>query len=150
VYRERRLRGLPAPVLLMAGLLAGCQTTDKGPPPVAAVPPEPAVAQPQTDAAGPTMLALVGSDRRFMAEAMVTLAGEPVNRVLRWYNPETGNQGALRVLRDGFDADNRPCREFHVLIQQAKTLEHRTGFLCRGAGGAWTPEQVRLYPPESL
>ena len=55
-------------------------------------------------------------------------------------------RGAVKILRDGYDGQNRPCREYHSVVVLEQMFLHSTGFLCRQPNGAWEVVQSHEYP----
>jgi len=128
---RRAIMGLGALFLLTA-----CQTTQTAQAP--SVPPPPP--------AEPDRIVLSADDQVHLTAALMRASAKPVDEVVGWANPADGKQGAVKILRDGYDERNRPCREFHSYVVQKKLELHATGFICRQPDGAWQVEQVREYP----
>ncbi|QJE73723.1 hypothetical protein HHL28_12045 [Aerophototrophica crusticola] len=124
-------RALP---LLASLALAACaaQKAPDAPPPAPAAPPE------------PTSISLTQQERDAIAAALKDMGAKPVDTPVAWATPAAS--GSVKVLRDGFDIQNRPCREFHSLVVQGKLYQHSTAFLCRQPDGAWEVVQAREYP----
>ncbi|WP_119678728.1 RT0821/Lpp0805 family surface protein [Indioceanicola profundi] len=121
--------------LVLAGLLAGCATKE---PPAPPAPPVPTVVQ--------TDIILTPPDEQALKVAMDQLFLVQPNRTVPWISPETGLAGAVKVLRDGFDDENRPCREFHSVITRGNLYKHSIGFLCKQSAGGWEVVDVQTYP----
>lgn len=128
--------------LLLAGMtslmlaLAACAA--KAPPEVPPAPPPP---PPE-----PTAIVMDAADNAALQGALRQATARPVDDVVGWANPGTGRRGAVKILRDGYDQKNRPCREFHSVVVQGKLMQHATGYVCRGADGAWEVVDLREYP----
>lgn len=119
-------------------VLAGCQTKPPpAPPPVAVAPPPPAK---------PTSIVMEESDIAGFQGALRELGSKGIDVPVGWANPLTGKRGAVKVLRDGYDGQNRPCREFHSVVILEEMYQHATGFLCRQPDGVWEVVQARDYP----
>lgn len=129
-----RLAMLALPVLLV-----GCATTAK---PVAELPPPP----PPVPTVVQTDIVLTAQDEQALRGAMDQLAMAQPNRAIPWTGAQPGVAGAVKVLRDGFDTQNRPCREFHSVITRENLFKHTIGFLCQTQPGAWEVVDVRTYP----
>ncbi|WP_114394729.1 RT0821/Lpp0805 family surface protein [Oleisolibacter albus] len=126
-------RALPLVAILT---LAACASKAPEAPP----PPPPAAP------AEPTTITLEDSDKAAIQGALREMGTKPIDVPVGWANPATSRRGAVKVLRDGYDAQNRPCREFHSIVVQDPLFQHSTGFLCRQPDGAWEVVQVREYP----
>lgn len=138
------------PLLLVSGLtialLAGCasdkaadadtKSTAAAVPDAAAPPPAPPVDR----------LDLTPGDLAKIKEALLSLNGKPPNETVNWYNPDTQVQGSVKVLRDGYDAQNHPCREFHSLVVREPLFRQQTGFVCRQTDGSWAVVDGTDYP----
>ncbi len=135
--RGGKLSGFAAKSLMLGGLmlgLAACATRPVPPPPPPAPPPE------------PTTITMAPSDNAALEGALRQVTSRPVDEVVGWGNPDTGKRGAVKILRDGYDQQNRPCREFHSVVVQGKLFQHATGFICRQGDGAWAVADLREYP----
>lgn len=132
----RRLAGF-----LMVLAVAGCASKTPPAPPEAAAPPPPPAAP-----AKPTSIIMDAGDLAAVQGALREMGTKPVDQVVGWANPLTGKRGAVKVLRDGYDAQNRPCREFHSVVILDDMYQHTTGFLCRQPDGAWEVVDAREYP----
>lgn len=131
----RRLAGF-----LMVLAVAGCASKPPPAPPEAAPPPPPPAP------AKPTSIIMDAGDLAAVQGALREVGTKPVDQVVGWGNPLSGKRGAVKILRDGYDAQNRPCREFHSVVILDDMFQHTTGFLCRQADGAWEVVQAREYP----
>ncbi len=131
----RRLAGF-----LMVLAVAGCATKPPPAPPEAAAPPPPPAP------AKPTSIIMDAGDLAAVQGALREVGTKPVDQVVGWANPLSGKRGAVKVLRDGYDGQNRPCREFHSVVILDDMYQHTTGFLCRQTDGAWEVVQAREYP----
>lgn len=119
---------------------AGCQTKPPpAPPPVAEAPPPPAPPKPR-------IITMEDSDLAGFQGALREMGTKGIDVPVGWANPTTGKRGAVKVLRDGYDGQNRPCREFHSVVILEEMYQHATGFLCRQPDGAWEVVQARDYP----
>jgi hypothetical protein len=120
-------------------VVAGCQTKPPpAPAPVAEAPPPP---PPK-----PRTIVMEDSDIAGFQGALRELGGKSIDVPVGWANPITGKRGAVKVLRDGYDGQNRPCREFHSVVVLEEMYQHATGFLCRQPDGVWEVVQARDYP----
>lgn len=125
-------------LILMLSLGACVTKPPPAPPPVVEAPPSPP--------AKPTDIVLDEADRMGLNSALREVATKPIDQPVGWGNPDSGKRGAVKVLRDGFDGTNRPCREYHSVVVLDAMYLHSTGFLCRLPDGKWEPVQVRDYP----
>ncbi|MDE1148483.1 MAG: RT0821/Lpp0805 family surface protein [Azospirillaceae bacterium] len=126
---------------LMLLALAGCAAKPDEKP--AAPPPAPVVEAPKPP---PTDIVLEPSDIAVLQAALKDATTKPLQETVTWTNPETGRQGTIKMLRDGFDAKNRPCREFHSVVFQGQLFRHQTGFICRQTDGSWEVVDGVDYP----
>ncbi|OYQ34870.1 hypothetical protein CHU95_09810 [Niveispirillum lacus] len=121
-------------------MVAGCQTKPPPAPPAVVEPPPP------PPPAKPTSIIMEDSDLAGFQGALREMGTKPIDVPVGWANPTTGKRGAIKVLRDGYDGQNRPCREFHSVVILEDMYQHATGFLCRQPDGAWEVVQARDYP----
>lgn len=126
-------------VVALMLIVAGCQTK---PPPA----PAPVAEQPPPPPPKPTTIVMDAGDLAGFQGALRELGPKPVDVPVGWANPLTGKRGVVKVLRDGFDGQNRPCREFHSVVILEDMYQHSTGFLCRQPDGVWEVVQARDYP----
>lgn len=131
--RGGNLSKIAALGLLLA--LAGCATRPV-PPPAPPPPPPPE----------PTTITMEESDNAALQGALRQATARPVDELVGWGNPATGRRGAVKILRDGYDQGNRPCREFHSVVVQGKLFQHATGYICRDGEGTWEVAGLREYP----
>ncbi|HYE48779.1 MAG TPA: RT0821/Lpp0805 family surface protein [Azospirillaceae bacterium] len=121
------------PVLVV---LSACAA--KAPPPAPPAPPPPPPP--------PTDIVLDEGDKAAIQGALRDATAKPVDQIIGWANPLSGKRGAVKMIRDGFDDRNRPCREFHSVVVLDKMFRHQTGFVCRQPDGAWEVVQAKDYP----
>lgn len=130
--REDMLSRVAGALLVLA--LGACGARPPEPPPPPPPPPE------------PTTIAMEASDNAALQGALRQATTKPVDEVVGWGNPDTGRRGAVKILRDGYDQRNRPCREFHSVVVQGKLFQHATGHICRQGDGTWEVSSLREYP----
>lgn len=123
---------------LMVLMLAGCAAKPPPPPPP---PPEPPPAP-----AKPVDIVMDDGDKAAVQGALRQAQTKPIDQVVGWANPLSGKRGAVKILRDGYDGQNRPCREFHSVVVLEEMFLHSTGFLCRLPNGTWDIVEMRDYP----
>jgi hypothetical protein len=123
-------------LLAAATGLAGC--ADKKPP---APPPVPVPAAPE-----PTNIVMEPSDLEAFTDALRRATAKGNNQDEGWANSATGKRGSVKMLRSGFDAGNRTCREFHSLTTLGRLFKHQTGMICRGADQVWEIVRIDDYP----
>lgn len=61
----------------------------------------------------------------------------PIGEEISWNNPESGNSGVVKTVRDGKDADNRYCREYQQTIYVGGQQETGYGIACQQPDGNW-------------
>lgn len=122
-------------LVAMAGL-AGC--AEKKPP---APPPVPIPAAPE-----PTNIVMEPSDLEAFTDALRRATARATDQEEGWANAATGKRGSVKMLRSGFDAGNRTCREFHALTTLGRLFKHQTGIVCRGADQVWEIVRIDDYP----
>jgi 17 kDa outer membrane surface antigen len=140
--------------LIILALLAGCAPAQHPPSaaPSGLAPPRPVPLPPPALPPTPPLMPLREEidlneqDRLLLETALRSLAEKPLDQPVAWNNPASGRQGSLRALRDGFEASNRPCREFHALTMQGPLQRHSLGILCRNADGVWAVAAMHDYP----
>jgi len=121
-------------MILGLGMVAGCAARPVPPPAPPPPPPE------------PTAIILNEGDRLALEGAIKNVTAKRLDELVAWANPDGRTRGAVKILRDGYDARNRPCREFHSIIVQGKLSQHATGFVCRQPDGVWEVIETREYP----
>ena len=61
----------------------------------------------------------------------------PAGCRVRWHNPQSGNSGQVRVIRDGDGGDGRYCREYQSTILVGGRRESAYGLACMQPDGSW-------------
>ena len=128
------------PALLVVGVLLSACTTATAPAPLPVAPPPPPAPVAVND------IVLTPADEAALKVAMDQIPKAAPNQSIPWTNPATGLTGSVKVLRDGFDARNRPCREFHAVVNRDVLFRHSTGVMCRQAPDQWEIVDTKTYP----
>ncbi|HYC05306.1 MAG TPA: RT0821/Lpp0805 family surface protein [Azospirillaceae bacterium] len=131
-FRHARIAMLLPVLALVLGACAAKAPPAPPPPP----PPPPA----------PTDIVLEPSDMESIKGALRLAEVKPVDEIVGWTNPATGKRGTVKMIRDGFDEQNRLCREFHMMVALERMFRHQTGFVCRQPDGVWEVVQAKEYP----
>lgn len=61
----------------------------------------------------------------------------PAGCRVRWHNPESGNSGQVRLIRDGYGSDGRYCREYQTSVLVGGRRESAYGLACMQPDGSW-------------
>jgi surface antigen len=97
-------------------------------------------------AAGTVMGAFLGgeigrsldpADRISIAKAQQHAHFVPVGETIQWSNPESGNHGEIRPLREGRSNGGRYCREYHNRVVINGQSQQAYGVACRQPDGSW-------------
>lgn len=67
------------------------------------------------------------------ARALRAKLGEPI----RWQNPGTGNSGSVTPIREGADAGGNVCREFLTVVTIGGKSQNAYGTACQQSDGSW-------------
>ena len=76
-------------------------------------------------------------DRMRMREAEQRAYGAPINETIVWNNPNSGNSGTIKPIRDGRREDGQYCREFQSEITVGGKREQGYGRACQQRDGSW-------------
>jgi surface antigen len=97
-------------------------------------------------AAGTVMGAFLGgeigrsldpADRISIAKAQQHAHFVPVGETIQWSNPESGNHGEIRPIREGRSNGGRYCREYHNSVVINGQSQQAYGVACRQPDGSW-------------
>ena len=97
-------------------------------------------------AAGALLGAFVGSEIGSSLDKADQLAAQqassraltgPVGETVTWSNPETGNRGTFKTIREGRAASGEYCREFQQVVFIGGKSQDGYGTACRQPDGAW-------------
>lgn len=97
--------------------------------------------------AGVLLGALVGSevgasldraDRMYMSQAQSRAYTAPVGETIVWNNPESGNHGTYKAVREGkSQTTGRYCREYQQTVYVGGKQESAYGTACQQPDGSW-------------
>ena len=100
-----------------------------------------------TTAIGTLLGALAGSevgksldkaDKAHMHNAIETAQSAPVGQTIAWNNPNSGNSGTVKTVRDGTATDTGAyCREYQQTVTVGGRTEEAYGRACRQPDGSW-------------
>ena len=110
------------PLLLAAGLLAGCNT------------------MPSNDRFSVPLYEEMSATDTALADEAAQQALENLKsgKTLRWENPETGNGGSVVPVKTYYnDAKRTYCREYRELIFVGDRSERYADIACRNPRGRW-------------
>jgi surface antigen len=97
-------------------------------------------------AAGTVMGAFLGgeigrsldrADRVSIAKARQQAHFVPVGEAIQWSNPDSGNHGEIRPVREGRSNGGRYCREYQNNIVINGQSQQAYGAACRQPDGSW-------------
>jgi surface antigen len=97
-------------------------------------------------AAGTVMGAFLGgeigrsldrADRVSIAKARQQAHFVPVGEAIQWSNPDSGNHGEIRPVREGRSNGGRYCREYQNNIVINGQSQQAYGVACRQPDGSW-------------
>jgi len=77
------------------------------------------------------------ADRISIAKARQHAHFVPVGETIQWSNPENGNHGEIRPVRDGRSNGGRYCREYHNSVVINGQSQQAYGVACRQFDGSW-------------
>lgn len=77
------------------------------------------------------------ADQAHAQQAFNQASTGPVGNTVRWNNPQSGNSGSFRPVRDGYDTQNNYCREYQTTVTVAGKTEQAYGTACRQPDGSW-------------
>ncbi len=76
-------------------------------------------------------------DRMKMNQAVQQAQAAPVGQQITWNNPDSGNSGSVKAVRDGWSDSGEYCRQFEQVVQVGEQREQEYGTACRGDDGSW-------------
>lgn len=77
------------------------------------------------------------ADHQYAERATVQAYSAPIGQSVRWNNPQSGNQGSIVPVRDGYADGGLYCREFQQTIVVGGRSEQGFGTACRQPDGSW-------------
>ncbi len=77
------------------------------------------------------------ADRQRMREAEQRAYAAPLNETIIWNNPNSGNSGYVKPIRDGRTQQGQYCREFQSEITVGGQREQGYGRACQQPDGSW-------------
>lgn len=77
------------------------------------------------------------ADQAYHAQALRQASAAPVGDAISWNNPDSGNAGSVRTVRDGTSSTGAYCREFQQTIVVAGQVQESYGTACRQRDGTW-------------
>lgn len=77
------------------------------------------------------------ADRLAMASAHDQALAAPVGETITWNNPDTGNYGTARTVREGATAAGAYCREYQSTVTVGGETQEAYGTACRQPDGSW-------------
>lgn len=77
------------------------------------------------------------ADQQYADQAATRAYSAPIGQPIRWNNPQSGNQGAIVPIRDGYAEGGAYCREFQQTIVVGGRTEQAHGTACRQPDGSW-------------
>lgn len=80
---------------------------------------------------------LDSADRMAAEQAARRAYSAPVGETITWNNPNTGNYGTYKPVRDGQTASGRYCREYQQTIVVGGKTQSGYGTACQQPDGSW-------------
>ncbi len=80
---------------------------------------------------------LDSADRAQMQQAQQRAHATPVGETVHWNNPNSGNQGSYKVVREGTSSANRYCREYQQTVTVGGQQQSAYGTACQQPDGSW-------------
>ncbi|CAO3438272.1 RT0821/Lpp0805 family surface protein [Azospirillum doebereinerae] len=77
------------------------------------------------------------ADQTYADQAATRAYAAPIGQQIRWNNPQSGNQGTIVPIRDGYAEGGAYCREFQQTIVVGGRTEQAHGTACRQPDGSW-------------
>lgn len=77
------------------------------------------------------------ADQQYADQAATRAYSAPIGQRIAWNNPQSGNQGTIVPVRDGYDGSGAYCREFQQTIVVGGRTEQAHGTACRQPDGSW-------------
>ena len=76
-------------------------------------------------------------DRMKHQQAIDSAATAPVGQTISWNNPDSGNSGTVKSVRDGTSSDGQYCREYQQTVTIGGKTEEAFGTACQQPDGSW-------------
>ncbi|HYG87772.1 MAG TPA: RT0821/Lpp0805 family surface protein [Azospirillum sp.] len=141
------------PVMAMAALLAGCQSTKETSDASSGVIGGVINSQYGTGnsklasaGVGTLLGAFIGkeigasldkTDQQYAEGAAKRAYAAPVGDRISWNNPQSGNHGTIATTREGYTSTGTYCREYQQTVTVGKQTELAYGTACKQADGTW-------------
>lgn len=77
------------------------------------------------------------ADLLYAEQAFEDSHNAPIGETIAWNNPETGNEGTYKPVRDGYATGGEYCREYQQTIIVDGRQEIGYGTACQQADGSW-------------
>lgn len=77
------------------------------------------------------------ADQAYADRAATQAYAAPIGQRISWNNPQSGNQGVIVPVKDGYDGSGAYCREFQQTIVVGGRTEQAFGTACRQPDGSW-------------
>jgi surface antigen len=77
------------------------------------------------------------ADQQYADQAATRAYTAPIGQRISWNNPQSGNQGTIVPIRDGYADGGAYCREFQQTIVVGGRTEQAHGTACRQPDGSW-------------
>jgi surface antigen len=77
------------------------------------------------------------ADQQYADRAAAQAYSAPIGQRITWNNPQSGNQGTIVPIRDGYVDSGAYCREFQQTIVVVGHTEQAHGTACRQPDGSW-------------
>jgi surface antigen len=79
------------------------------------------------------------ADMAYHQQAAQQAYTAPLNRTIRWSNPESGHSGTITPIREGTQASSGAvCRQFKQAIMIGGQAETAVSTACQNGDGTWT------------
>lgn len=77
------------------------------------------------------------ADMAYANQAGQQAHGAPIGESISWNNPDSGNQGTITPVRDGYSTAGRYCREYQQTIIVGGQEQSGYGTACQQPDGSW-------------
>lgn len=77
------------------------------------------------------------ADMAYANQANQQAYSAPVGETISWNNPQTGNYGTVKPVRDGYSQSGDYCREYQQTVVVGGQEQSAYGTACRRPDGSW-------------
>lgn len=77
------------------------------------------------------------ADQQAANQAETRAHSAPIGQQISWNNPDSGHSGSVTPTRDGYDPAGNYCREYQTSVNIDGKSEQAFGTACRQSDGTW-------------